>query len=784
MNKISKIALVSCVCFLTVLGFSSFNMIHAMGFQSKIPSMSHYGHKDTISVAQIQSMSGVVPSGIVRLALFSGSNWSEISYSVSQPSVISASVSNFSGRISGVSKSSSVSSFPVASSSISFLMPQPIGVASQSWWSIASTLGLNNRIELVITDASTRSTTTVYLYYQKSGGEINPPPYSSSLSTVLLQSSASNDTNDYILPQKGGAVLVGLGNTWNFRLSAARAQNNPTPYVIIGGGGGGTTIYGIIDAHNVNTPDPASFINDPTNIYNGLFVPSNILGTVYLYIDASTPNDPWYRNIYVDVNGHQLISADAAGSYVASVAVPSSDLSIDSGSNSVSVQITTWVGYWNASTQLNVEYSANDYIVPATMYVGNGYSFDNTAHNAETLNVGVPFGLIASSYLYLTFQDYGDPWCRGVDVAIATSSGTTTLTPSGGETICPGTNSLSSPWTYQWKSTNSADSPWGADLTSLLEFQRYVQVQVTITTECTCYYWTVSGTLQTYDRPAFFDDTSVSWGLNYSPVVATNAIFYDTTAPANKYNNGNPPACIANGYCNPDDFVGAMGATVYTEQGSGNAIPVEIDLTTHTPWNVFYNNYEIDGGKGSVTGWAILQTIKVIVSGGPGSYTWYGPNIGYNSPSSGTNTLSNVENWASLALDFIGFLPGAGTITGVLGTGIDILALFPNTGNINLGSSGNTWTLNDQSHFNTLIPIQDATYPAALNAADVLRFAFTPNPSTYTGVYTLSVTYTVHIEAYETYGGLDNWYSLSNQVIQASAPLCYGCFTGQDTTSP
>ncbi|MHB1907941.1 MAG: hypothetical protein ACYCQJ_03595 [Nitrososphaerales archaeon] len=558
-------------------------------------TMTHSGSMTVLDLQSIKSIS-VSPANSYRLALYDGKQWFEIPFQLNQVSPRFSSVQNSSSR-------SSVTPTLVQSGReyLYFLMPQTMGKTANlgNWWKIASDFKMDSRTELQITDISSGVTTILYLYLSSSGqAPIATYPFLTTVGASLLNLNNSAGlaptTVSKASPQTGPFVLE----------SSSPLQNSPSS-------SGDPNVY---DHVQVTYPETATFQNDVKNTYS-FDMPNGII-YAHLVISGQSQGDGYTRYMYINVNGNPISGSPFTVSGSFSYDEDISGLLNTGTTNQISIQITTWVGYWTVSAQVNVGYSASSHISKYYSYYSTNYVFQNTGYTAQNFNAGVANGTAAgATYLWVYYTDQGDCCSRYLTVQVNGQ----TITPSG--FIVSG----SSHWT-------------SGDISSYVEYQKYVRISITITTWSG--KWSVWGYLESNARYEVWPGSDSRWGSAH-PLAQGTAMIYDE-----------------NTNYHPNQFLVAPGVTVNSLENYPNPF-FYIAVTESIPsWvNSVYN---IGSCSGTLcwTGFQISNDIQLTVNGltSPGDYANV---LGYNSPNtqSGTDYDNVASNTFTLISTIASVLP-------------------------------------------------------------------------------------------------------------------------------
>jgi hypothetical protein len=182
--------------------------------------------------------------------------------------------------------------------------------------------------------------------------------------------------------------------------------------------------------------------------------------------------------------------------------------------NTISIVLTTYVGYWLVSSYLQYQYSASQHIHTYSANFLPGYIFHNTGWSQQNFIAELP-GEIASAQLTITGNEYGQGLLRYVNVYI------------------DGTEVNSS--------RELGSFSYTFDVSSNLFFKRTTTVGIVVTTYDTSSssgeYWAVSASIQVVTRFANLPDTDDGyWAYDSHPVMQNSGVIYLNSETSSEMN--------------------------------------------------------------------------------------------------------------------------------------------------------------------------------------------------------------------------------------------------------
>lgn len=514
--------IISIILVVSILAiFSTTSITGAAATKAATPpqktSMIRAGTPTLLSYNELQDLQGVPPSSI-RLAVWTGSQWLEIPYMIQSQ-----------GSGTPVSSPQNSTDAPqnlltnqqgAIDTKIIFLLPEPIGSKvpqTKNWWATATELCLNKRIAVTMLDRISNQITTVYVYYANSAN-ILPPVYDKlrtagtsptdpTISNTTVNPSSSNSlgagTDSPAQPNGVGDSTTGIGQTNSINAwQVSASETSPTIKVPRATD---PTLYCMDDISGRNS----KFQNTGWNQqYYYLYVPAVVTSTTAnIVISGTDHGDPYARYLQVYVNSQQVLNQIVQNPSFSFLFDVKSYLNLGAV-NTISIILTTWVGYWSVSSYFQYQYSASQHIAQYSANFLPGYKFHNTGWTQQNFQVELP-AEIASAQLTITGQSYNNIYGRILNVYIDSAQ----VISGGG-----GLNSFS----YQ------------VDVSSNVFYKRVTTVGIVLTTWDTPNdpgeFWVVSSAISVATRYSNTYDTNAAyWHGNVHPIMQSSGVIYDTS---------------------------------------------------------------------------------------------------------------------------------------------------------------------------------------------------------------------------------------------------------------
>jgi hypothetical protein len=436
-----------------------------------------------LTTVEVPKLPATFPSSNVRLALYDGSQWFEITYRSGASHVPTGSLPQ-----------SSSPSEERTKMIVSFIMPQPIGLnpARSNWWKIASDLGLDKRFALTLQDMTNAQRTTIFVYLRTNGHA--PAPNYPFLSELI-----ANGTGLGSSTQANGFLDVRRVSMGPF--AVAEESSVDTSTLAMPASGSDPNVFA-----NVSITHSSYFVCcQYTAAYFYPQIPLNRL-YAHLILWGQTSDDPNVDQLTVQISGVQVLTASVHNGFYYDLGVLDKLSDQPDLINSVYIAITTTTGRWAISAQFDIEYSASQFIVSGGNVFAAGYTFRNTGQSVKSFNAFIPNGISAAT-MYFQLTDSGDTTSRTFDVSVAGVE----ITPSGG---------LQRSASFNWQS---------GDLTGLVAYSDHVRVDVLLNTVGTGYYWTLWAYVNTNARYEVWPDSYSRWGSTLHPIEQAGMNLYDTT---------------------------------------------------------------------------------------------------------------------------------------------------------------------------------------------------------------------------------------------------------------
>jgi len=368
------------------------------------------------------------PENNIRFALWNGTVWFELPFSVNEAKV----QKKFTADANGTTVASAVSADSTTISAadvFSVKIPAMVGVNASSgeWWDMALDLDLLNRLSVQLSDGADYSC-IIFIYYQTSGSCL-PPDYSSDYTLPLFASpvnqTQTNQTAEVTAVATSSYPIAKFGvQSFSMPQTAKMVAASQDPQVY--------SLQTVLEQRFENTgsnPQPTY----PSPFY--LPAQGQAVSGVILKIEWNDVGDPYWRALNAYING-QIVWTDNnnQGLYIAP---GSSSVEKDITNkivwwsynnslwvyNNASVVLTTYAGYghWDVRAYIYVVYTAAVHFISVAANWAQYYNIQTNTQNTIDFPTALPDNTAnqgGAEMVYIHAKASNDPWARYLDLYI------------------------------------------------------------------------------------------------------------------------------------------------------------------------------------------------------------------------------------------------------------------------------------------------------------------------------------------------------------------------------